>query len=96
MLNLLILFALSAPLARAAREPADYAAELFDAASRRVEALNEAFNHFFFNYSAGPLLVVNTDALDYVNDERHFVDLLAHLTEPIVNTEFYIPSWERK
>jgi deoxyadenosine/deoxycytidine kinase len=61
-----------------------------------LEALNEAFNHFFFNYSAGPLLVVNTDAMDYVNDERHFVDLLSRLTEPVVNTELYVPSWERK
>jgi deoxyadenosine/deoxycytidine kinase len=59
-----------------------------------LDALNEAFNHFFFNYSAGPLLVVNTDAMDFVNDERHFADLLARLTEPVVNTEFYVPSWE--
>jgi deoxyadenosine/deoxycytidine kinase len=59
-----------------------------------LDALNEAFNHFFFNYSAGPLLVVNTDAMDFVNDERHFADLVARLTEPVVNTEFYVPSWE--
>jgi deoxyadenosine/deoxycytidine kinase len=58
-----------------------------------LEALNDAFNHYFFNYSAGPLLVVNTDAIDFVNDERHFVDLLARLAEPAVNTEFYVPSF---
>ena len=58
-----------------------------------LEALNEAFNHYFFNYSAGPLLVVNTDAMDFVNDERHFVDLLTRLCEPVVNTEFYVPSF---
>ncbi len=57
-----------------------------------LEALNEAFNHYFFNYSAGPLLVVNTDAMDFVNDETHFVDLMRRLTEPVVNTEFYVPS----
>lgn len=61
-----------------------------------LEVLNDAFNHFFFNYSAGPLLVVNTDAMDFVNDERHFVDLLTRLTEPVVNTEFYVPSWEER
>jgi deoxyadenosine/deoxycytidine kinase len=61
-----------------------------------LDALNDAFNHFFFNYSAGPLLVVNTDAMDFVNDERHFIDLLSRLTEPVVNTEFYVPSWEAK
>lgn len=59
-----------------------------------LDALNDAFNHYFFNYSAGPLLVVNTDAMDFVNDERHFSDLMNRLAEPVVNTEFYVPSWE--
>lgn len=59
-----------------------------------LDALNDAFNHYFFNYSAGPLLIVNTDAMDFVNDEKHFQDLVGRLTEPIVNTEFYVPSWE--
>ena len=59
-----------------------------------LDALNDAFNHYFFNYNAGPLLVVNTDAMDFVNSEKHFQDLVGRLTEPIVNTEFYVPSWE--
>jgi len=59
-----------------------------------LDALNDAFNHYFFNYNAGPLLVVNTDAMDFVNDERHFADLMQRVAEPVVNTEFYVPSWE--
>jgi deoxyadenosine/deoxycytidine kinase len=59
-----------------------------------LDALNEAFNHYFFNYSEGPLLVVNTDAMDFVNDEKHFADLVQRITEPVTNTEFYGPSWE--
>lgn len=61
-----------------------------------LDALNDAFNHYFFNYSAGPLLVVNTDAMDFVNDERHFADLMQRIAEPVVNTEFYVPSWETR
>jgi deoxyadenosine/deoxycytidine kinase len=61
-----------------------------------LDALNDAFNHYFFNYSAGPLLIVNTDAMDFVNDERHFADLLRRIAEPVVNTEFYVPSWETR
>lgn len=61
-----------------------------------LDALNEAFNHYFFNYAAGPLLIVNTDAMDFVNDERHFRDLLRRITEPVMNTEFYVPSWETR
>ncbi|HET6348868.1 MAG TPA: deoxynucleoside kinase [Candidatus Krumholzibacteria bacterium] len=61
-----------------------------------LDALNDAFNHYFFNYSAAPLLIVNTDAMDFVNDERHFADLLRRISEPVVNTEFYVPSWETR
>jgi deoxyguanosine kinase len=61
-----------------------------------LEALNNAFNHYFFNYSEGPLLVVNTDAMDFVNDERHFDDLVQRIGEPVTHTEFYVPSWETK
>jgi len=59
-----------------------------------LDALNDAFNHYFFNYNHGPLLIVNTDAMDFVGDERQFQDLLGRLTEPVVNTEFYVPTWE--
>jgi len=61
-----------------------------------LETLNDAFNHYFFNYSDGPLLVVNTDAMDFVNDERHFADLMLRIAEPVTNTEFYVPSWENR
>jgi len=61
-----------------------------------LEALNDAFNHYFFNYSEGPLLVVNTDAMDFVNVERHFADLIKRIGDPVTHTEFYVPSWESK
>ena len=61
-----------------------------------LSVLNDAFNHYFFNYSGGPLLVVNTDAMDFVNNEKHFHDLMGRITEPVVNTEFYVPSWESR
>ncbi len=59
-----------------------------------LETLNDAFNHFFFNYSDTPLLVVNTDSMDFVNNEKHFVDLVKRISEPVQGTEFYVPSWE--
>jgi deoxyguanosine kinase len=59
-----------------------------------LEVLNEAFNHFFFNYSDTPLLVINTDALDFVNDERQFIDIIRRISDPVRGTEYYVPSWE--
>ena len=59
-----------------------------------LDVLNEAFNHFFFNYAETPLLVVNTDALDFVGDEKQFSDIVRRIAEPVRGTEYYVPSWE--
>jgi len=59
-----------------------------------LETLNDAFNHFFFNYTDTPLLVVNTDSMDFVNNEKHFYDLVQRISEPVKGMEFYVPSWE--
>lgn len=59
-----------------------------------LETLNDAFNHYFFNYLETPLLIVNTDEMDFVNDEKHFQDLVRRISEPVTGTELYVPSWE--
>jgi len=39
--------------------------------------LNEAYTHFFFHYTASPLLVVNTSDIDFVNRREDFEDVRA-------------------
>lgn len=59
-----------------------------------LSALNEAFNHFFFHYEDSPLLIVNTDRLDFAASREHLEDLYARITERFTGTRFYVPSWE--
>lgn len=59
-----------------------------------LSTLNEAFNHFFFHYEGSPLLVVNTDRLDFAASREHLEDLFARVTERFTGTRFYVPSWE--
>lgn len=59
-----------------------------------LATLNDAFNHFFFNYTDTPLLLVNTDSMDFVNNEKHFQDLSQRIAEPVQGMESYVPSWE--
>jgi len=59
-----------------------------------LDALNDAFNHFFFHYEDSPLLIVNTDRLDFSVSRDHLEDLFARLTEEFTGTRFYVPSWE--
>ena len=59
-----------------------------------LSSLNDAFNHFFFHYDASPLLIVNTDRLDFAASREHLEDLFARIEEKFTGTRFYVPSWE--
>jgi len=57
-----------------------------------IRTLNEAYNRFFFNYNATPLLVVNMDEIDFVADEQDFEDLVHQLERPISGVQYYSPK----
>lgn len=59
-----------------------------------LEGLNEAFNHFFFHYDDSPLLIVNTDRLDFTTNRDHLDDFFMRLSERFEGTRYYVPSWE--
>ncbi len=58
---------------------------------RYLDELNEAYNFYFFNYDKGPLLVVKTDEIDFVENKEDFEDLLAQIQKPIKGTHYYVP-----
>jgi deoxyguanosine kinase len=56
-----------------------------------IERLNEAYNHFFFHYHDTPLLVVNTNPIDFVNQPDDFEDLLKRILSHRQGTLYYTP-----
>ena len=56
-----------------------------------IERLNEAYNHYFFHYSDTPLLVVNTNRIDFVNQPDDFEDLLQRILSHRQGTMYYAP-----
>jgi deoxyadenosine/deoxycytidine kinase len=56
-----------------------------------IEQLVEAYNHFFFHYADAPLLVVNTNAIDFVNNPDDFEDLLKRILSHGGGTVYYTP-----
>ncbi len=56
-----------------------------------IRTLNEAYNQFFFNFSNTPLLVVNTNDIDFVENENDFVDLMQQLKRPVSGVQYYSP-----
>jgi len=56
-----------------------------------LRQLNEAYNHFFFHYVEAPLLVVNTNGIDFVNNPDDFADLEKRIVSHRQGTVYYAP-----
>lgn len=56
-----------------------------------LRRLKEAYAEFFFHYTETPLLVVNTDDLDFVHRERDFEALVAKMGRVQRGTQVFIP-----
>jgi deoxyadenosine/deoxycytidine kinase len=56
-----------------------------------VRELNEAYNHFFFHYTATPLLVVETSQSDPSWGEDALADLERQLRSMGKGTRYYVP-----
>jgi deoxyadenosine/deoxycytidine kinase len=56
-----------------------------------VRELNEAYQHFFFHYSATPLLVVETSQLDLAGSDEALEDLLRQINAMGRGTQYYVP-----
>jgi deoxyadenosine/deoxycytidine kinase len=53
--------------------------------------LNEAYQHFFFHYTATPLLVVETSQVDVAWGDEALDDLLKQLHAMGKGTQYYVP-----
>lgn len=56
-----------------------------------IERLNDAYTHYFFHYSETPLLVVNTNSIDFVNQSDDFQDLERRILSHRQGTLYYQP-----
>lgn len=56
-----------------------------------IQNLNEAYNYFFFRYKSSPLLIVNADQIDFVNNGNDFNGLAAEILKPRKLAEYYNP-----
>ncbi len=57
-----------------------------------IQALNELYNNFFFHYTDTPLLVINTDDMDFVHQEGDYKDILYEINQHISGTRYYVPQ----
>ena len=57
--------------------------------------LSEAYSYYFFHYRETPLLVVNTDDIDFVNNPADFERLIDQVARCRRGTQVYVPLGSR-
>ena len=72
---------------RARRAEADVAVP----GDRYLQELNDAYQHFFFHYSASSLLVVETAQFDPAGTDESIDDLIRQIETMAGGTQYYIP-----
>jgi deoxyadenosine/deoxycytidine kinase len=56
-----------------------------------VNEVNKAYNYFFFHYSHAPLLVIDTNDIDFVEHEEHLDELVAQIRKMDRGVQYYRP-----
>ena len=56
-----------------------------------IRELNEAFNHFFFHYTASPLLTVETSHVDLSWSDDTVADIERQIRSMGKGTRYYVP-----
>ena len=74
---------------RIKRRKRDYEQEISEA---YVAEVAKAYNYFFFNYTATPLLVIDTNQIDFVRREQELDDLVAQIRRMERGVQYYRPA----
>ena len=57
-----------------------------------LSVLHEAYNHFFFHYDETPLVVVNTEAVDFVHNQGDLDNIISVVRNPPKGTVYFNPT----
>jgi deoxyadenosine/deoxycytidine kinase len=60
-----------------------------------IDLLNQAYNHFFFHHSSTPLLIINTNDIDFVNNSDDFEEIVEQIVRARNGTSYYQPMGSR-
>jgi deoxyadenosine/deoxycytidine kinase len=56
-----------------------------------LKELSDAYSHYFYRYEETPLLVVNTNEIDFVHTPEHFEALVEQISRAQKGTQYYVP-----
>ena len=56
-----------------------------------IDALNQVYNEYFFRYQETPLIIINTNNIDFVHNENDLKEVIQYIRKPTSGTKFYNP-----
>jgi deoxyadenosine/deoxycytidine kinase len=56
-----------------------------------IDALNQMYNEYFFRYDNSPLLIINTNDIDFVNNQDDLEEIIEFIRTPREGTRYFNP-----
>ena len=56
-----------------------------------IDALNQMYNEYFFRYDASPLMIINTNDIDFVNNKNDLEEIIQFIRTPVVGARYFNP-----
>ena len=57
-----------------------------------INALNEIYTECFFRYNETPLVIINTNHIDFVNNSADLDQVIDYIRQPVSGTKFFNPT----
>ena len=59
-----------------------------------IDALNQVYTEYFFRYQDTPLVIINTNNIDFVKNENDLKEVIDYIRQPVSGTKFFNPVTE--
>ena len=59
-----------------------------------IDALSQVYTEYFFRYQDTPLVIINTNNIDFVHNEDDLKEVIKYIRQPVSGTKFYNPVTE--
>jgi len=56
-----------------------------------IDALNQLYTEYFFRYQNTPLVIINTNDIDFVHNQEDLDEVINYIRQPVTGTKFFNP-----
>ena len=57
-----------------------------------IDALSQVYTEYFFRYQETPLVIINTNNIDFVHNEDDLKVVIDYIRQPVTGTKFFNPT----